>query len=82
MLENMSFKPLFGLVKRFKELGLKLSHGYKVIEELVSLNLVIPHTIDGNRIYELTPNGRKILGKKAEQKGRGGYRAQILCRES
>jgi DNA-binding PadR family transcriptional regulator len=72
MLENVALKPVLGLVKRFKELGLKLSHGYKVIEELVSLKLVRTLTIDGNRLYELTPEGKKALGKDARSKGRGG----------
>jgi DNA-binding PadR family transcriptional regulator len=72
MLENVAIKPVLGLVKRFKELGLKLSHGYKVIEELVSLKLVRTLTIDGNRLYELTPEGKKALGKDARSKGRGG----------
>lgn len=72
MLENIAMKPILGLVKRFKELGLKVSHAYKVIEELISLNLVRPLTIDGNRLYELTGEGRKALGTKVTQRGRGG----------
>jgi hypothetical protein len=72
MLENIALKPLTGLVKRFKELGFKVSHGYKVIEELISLKLIIPLTIDGNRLYDLTNNGKKTFGNKATQKGRGG----------
>ena len=72
MLENIALKPVLGLVKRFKELGLKVSHGYKVIEELVSLKLITPYTIDGNRLYDLTQNGKKALGKKLTLKGRGG----------
>jgi len=72
MLENIGRKPILGLVKRFKELGLKVSQAYKVIEELVSLGLIIPLTIDGNRLYELTPAGKKALGKKMPLKGRGG----------
>ena len=72
VLENIAVKPLVGLVKRFKELGLKISHGYKVIEELTFLKLIIPLTIDGNRLYELTFPGKKALGKKVIQKGKGG----------
>jgi hypothetical protein len=72
MLENVALKPILGLVKRFKDLGLKLSNGYKVIEELVSLKLVKPLTIDGNRLYELTPEGKKAAGKEARSRGRGG----------
>lgn len=72
MLENISLKPVIGLVKRFKELGLKVSHGYKVIAELASLGMIEPRTIDGNRLYDLTIKGKKILGKKAFLKGRGG----------
>ena len=72
MLENIAHKPVFGLVKRFRELGLKVSHGYKTINELISLRLIIPLTIDGNRLYELTAQGKKVLGKKIPQKGRGG----------
>jgi hypothetical protein len=72
MLENIAFKPFLGLVKRFKELGLKVSHGYKVIEELTVYNLIKPLTIDGNRLYDLTTSGKKILGQKLSHKGRGG----------
>ena len=72
VLENIALKPLLGFVKRFKEMGFKVSHGYKVIEELVSLKLIIPLTIDGNRLYELTNKGKKALGKKVIHKGRGG----------
>jgi len=72
MLDNIALKPFIGLVKRFKELGLKVSQGYKVIEELMSLKLINSLTIDGNRLYELTVNGKKVLGKRLIQKGRGG----------
>jgi hypothetical protein len=72
MLEHIAHRPILGLVKRFKELGIKISHGYKMIEELISLELIRPLTIDGNRLYELTLSGRKALGKKAIQIGRGG----------
>ena len=72
MLENVALKPVLGLVKRFKGLGLQLSHGYKVIEELVALKLVKALTIDGNRLYELTEEGRKATGKEARSRGRGG----------
>ena len=72
MLENIALKPFSGLVKRFKELGFKVSHGYKVIEELISLKLIIPLTIDGNRLYDLTSKGKKTLGKKVTHTGRGG----------
>jgi hypothetical protein len=72
MLEHIAVKPLLGLVKRFKELGLKVSHGYKVIEELIAMKLITPRTIDGNRLYELTISGKKTLGKKIPQEGKGG----------
>ena len=72
LLENIAQKPFVGLVKRFKQLGLKLSHGYQVIEELTGNSMIMPMTIDGNRLYDLTANGKKILGKKASLKGRGG----------
>ena len=72
VLEDIGLNPLFGLVKRFKKLGLKVSHGYKVIEELTTLRLITPLTIDGNRLYELTSQGKKTLGKKITHKGRGG----------
>ena len=72
VLENIAFKPFIGLVKRFKDLGLKVAHGYKVIEELMSLKLIIPLTIDGNRLYDLTITGKKLLGRKWVHKGRGG----------
>ena len=72
VLENIASKPFLGLVKRFKELGLKVADGYKPIDELVTLKLIIPVTIDGNRLYEITPAGRKELGEKFIQPGRGG----------
>ena len=61
-----------GLVKRFKELGLKVADGYKPIEELAGLKLIIPVTIDGNRLYEITQSGKKKLGRKVTHQGRGG----------
>jgi len=79
VLENIAFKPLFGLVKRFKDLGFKVSHGYKVIEELTFLKLITPLTIDGNRLYELTVAGKKTLGKKITQKGKGGLEHRWYC---
>ena len=72
VLEDVGLNPLYGLVNRFKKLGLKVSHGYKVIEELTTLRLITPLTIDGNRLYELTSQGKKTLGKKITHKGRGG----------
>lgn len=72
MLENIALKPFLGLVKRFKELGLKISDGYKPIEELSALKLIIPVTIDGSRLYEITTSGKKILGEKITHRGRGG----------
>ena len=72
VLENIAIKPLLGLVKRFKDLGFKVSHGYKIIEELISLRLILPLTIDGQRLYELTRQGENVLGKKVALKGRGG----------
>ena len=72
MLENIALNPLLGLVKRFKNLGLQVSHGYKVIEELTGLNLITPRTIDGQRLYDLTVKGKKAVGNKMSFKGRGG----------
>ena len=72
MLENIAMKPLSGVVKRFKELGIKISPGYGIIEELVSLKLVTPITIDGQKLYELTAEGRNALGKPLPHSGRGG----------
>jgi hypothetical protein len=72
MLENIAMKPLSGVVRRFKELGIKVSPGYRIIEELVSQKLVTPITIDGQKLYELTAEGRNALGKILPQSGRGG----------
>jgi len=72
LLENIALKPVLGVVKRFKELGLRVSDGYKVVEELLALRLITPLTIDGNRLYDLTPGGKMALGKKVLLKGRGG----------
>lgn len=72
LLEHIAQRPLLGVVKRFKELGFRVSDGYKVIEELLSEKLITPLTIDGNRLYDLTPGGIKVLGKRMPQRGRGG----------
>lgn len=72
ILENIELKPFIGFVKRFKDLGLKIPDGYKAIEELTAMRLIVPLTIDGNRLYELTLKGREALGRKAIHRGRGG----------
>lgn len=72
ILENIEIKPFIGFVKRFKDLGLKITDGYKAIEELTTMRLIVPLTIDGNRLYELTIKGREALGRKAIHRGRGG----------
>jgi hypothetical protein len=72
VLENIAQKPVLGLVKRFKELGLKVAHGYSVIEELNAMKLIVPSTIDGHKLYDLTSSGKRILGNKVGLKGRGG----------
>ena len=72
VLEHIAQKPLLGVVKRLKELGLRVSDGYKVIEELETHHLISPVTIDGNRLYKLTQKGDDLLGKKDAQPGRGG----------
>ena len=72
VLENIELKPFIGFVKRFRDLGLTVSNGYKVIEELKSMGLIVPLTIDGQRLYELSLKGRDALGKKVFHKGRGG----------
>jgi len=72
MLENIASKPLTGTVNRFKELGLKISQGYKTIGKLISLKLITPITIDGNRLYDLTIAGKNTLGRRFALKGRGG----------
>lgn len=72
ILENIEIKPFIGFVKRFKDLGLKIADGYKAIEELTNMKLIVPLTIDANRLYELTIKGREALGRKAIHRGRGG----------
>jgi hypothetical protein len=72
ILENIEMKPFIGFVKRFKDLGLKIPDGYKAIEELTAMRLIIPRTIDGQRLYELTPTGMDKLGRRVFHKGRGG----------
>jgi archaellum biogenesis ATPase FlaH len=72
ILENIELKPFIGFVKRFKDLGLKITDGYKAIEELTAMKLIVPLTIDSNRLYELTIAGREALGRKAIHRGRGG----------
>jgi hypothetical protein len=72
MLEHIAQKPIIGVVKRFKQLGLKTAQGYPVITELIDHQLIQPRTIDRQKLYELTPAGKTILGPKFKQKGRGG----------
>lgn len=72
ILENIELKPFTGFVKRFKDLGLKIPDGYRAIEELTAMKLIIPLMIDGQRLYELTSKGTEKLGRKASHKGRGG----------
>jgi hypothetical protein len=72
ILENIELKPFIGFVKRFKDLGLKIPDGYRIIEELTARRLIVPLTIDSQRLYELTPKGTDTLGRKASHKGRGG----------
>jgi CBS domain-containing protein len=72
MLENIAALPVSGLVRRFKTLGLKTGHGYKIINELVAKKHVIPVTVDGRRLYDVTVKGKKLLGKTWYFKGRGG----------
>ncbi len=82
MLENIAIKPFLGLVKRFKELGLKVSDGYKPIEELAGLKLIIPVTIDGNRLYEITQSGKKSLDKSSPKKAGADLSTPVLCRKN
>ncbi len=72
VLENIELKPFIGFVRRFRDLGLTIPDGYKVIEELTAMGLIVPLTIDGQRLYELSRKGRDALGKKVFHKGRGG----------
>jgi hypothetical protein len=72
MLENIAQKPILGVVKRFKELGLKVTHGYKILDELTQGRMIIPRTVDGQKLYEITSAGKKCLGKKYTLKGHGG----------
>lgn len=72
ILENIELKPFIGFVKRFRDLGLKIPDGYRITEELTARRLIVPLTIDSQRLYELTPKGRELLGRKASHKGRGG----------
>lgn len=76
MLENIAGIPAIGLVKRFKLLGLKVSSGYKIINELIAKKFIIPVTVDGNRLYEVTQKGKKKLGMKWLFRGRGGLEHQ------
>ena len=72
MLENIAQKPIIGVVKRLKELGLSLTHGYQVIDELVTHQLIRPCMVDRQKLYELTSAGKNMLGKRFQLKGRGG----------
>ena len=72
MLENIAQKPIIGVVKRFKELGLGLTHGYQVIDELITHQLIRPCMVDRQKLYDLTSDGKNMLGKRFQLKGRGG----------
>lgn len=72
ILDNIEQKPFLGFVKRFKDLGLKIPDGYRITEELTAMRLIVPLTIDSQRLYELTSRGIETLGRKASHKGRGG----------
>ena len=72
LLDHIAQKPILGLVKRFKKLGLKTGQGYKIIEELTALGLIKPQTVDGLKLYDLTAKGKDILGQKDPLQGRGG----------
>ena len=71
-LENIALKPLLGVVKRFKELGLKTSDGYRVVEELRNLRLIAPLTVDGKRLFDVAQEGKDVLGDRVTLRGRGG----------
>ena len=60
MLENIAQKPILGVVKRFKELGLKPTQGYQVIDELTTHQLIQPRMIDRQKLYELNAAGKRL----------------------
>jgi hypothetical protein len=72
LLENLAQEPLLGLVQRFKKLGLKTAEGYKVLKELEDARLILPQTIEGKKLYDLTAAGRKAGGVRVSRPGRGG----------
>ena len=72
LLENIALKPLLGVVTRFKKLGIKTSDGYRVVEELRNLKLIVPLTVDGKRLFDVTREGKSVLGDRVRLRGRGG----------
>jgi len=72
LLDHIAREPILGLVKRFKKLGLKTGQGYRIIEELTGLGLIQDQTVDGLKLYELTPKGKQTLGRTEPLQGRGG----------
>ena len=72
LLENIAREPILGLVKRFKKLGFKVGEGYKIIEELTTIGLIKDQVVDGLKLYDLTPKGKKAMGDTVTLKGRGG----------
>ena len=73
MLENLASDPFLGLVQRFKKLGLKTAQGYRLLQELEALKqLIMPLTIEGKRLFDLSHHGWNELGGKWRHPGRGG----------
>ena len=72
LLENIALEPFSGVVQRFKKLGLKTAEGYKVLAELECMGLIIPLTIDGKKLYDLSARARKLVRASPSRPGRGG----------
>ena len=72
LLENLATDPFLGLVQRFKKLGLKTASGYRLLQELEAMQLIMPLTIEGKRLFDISHKGWNELGGKWRHPGRGG----------
>jgi DNA-binding PadR family transcriptional regulator len=72
LLQSIAENPLLGVVKRFRNLGLKTAQGYRLLSELETHGMITSQLVDGKRLHDLTHQGRRQLGLKLARPGRGG----------
>ncbi len=72
LLTSIAENPLMGVVLRFKKLGIKTAQGYRLLAELETKAMISSQLVDGKRLHDLTPQGRRHLKLKQARPGRGG----------